>query len=107
MTGKERVTKRILILDYVKMALGADVVRYQFKVRPTWDGEQYDIVGDLVVLWQRSPGQTKEGCEWGTHKGVIRLLLGSKEPAVSLHWGHYDLTGQEAIDDYEDREAKL
>ena len=77
----------------VKRNLHADLVDYRVKRRSEWDGEGYDVLYDVAVLWHQP--EEAPAHDWGYHSGVIRHKNG--EPiTVDVFWGHYRLQEAEA-----------
>ena len=91
----------IEVMAAVEKRLGAVLQMVKGVRRGTYDGEGHDILVDFAVLWMREKDAT-----WGTHAGTIRKQVG-EDPSVSLFWGHYDMTQEDATEDFVAREEKL
>ena len=89
-----------VIRERLRNNLQADLVDYRVKRRSEWDGEGFDVVYDIVVLW-RQPEEI-EGKNWGYHSGVIRRTQGGPY-TVEIFWGHYRREETQARKDYKEK----
>ena len=82
-----------LIRNRVRSNLHANLIEHRLKRRQEWDGDGFDILYDIVLLWHQPEEAVTES--WGYHSGVIRHKNG-EQPAADVFWGHYKLSEPEA-----------
>jgi hypothetical protein len=83
------------------------VLDYKFKPRFHWDGVKYDIAWSGVILWESSfdvlTSDDEEPPHYHTHHVSIRHT--KDKTSVEPNWGHYDMTLNEAREDFRERSA--
>ena len=81
-----------LLESRVRENLYADLIDFRVKRRVEWDGEGFDVLYDLAVLW-RQADKASQG--WGYHSGVIRHK-NSQPVTAEVFYGHYRLDEADA-----------
>tara|TARA_Y100000310_G_C20644764_1_gene795947 strand:- start:288 stop:590 length:303 start_codon:yes stop_codon:yes gene_type:complete len=97
-------TSEDLIAAAVREKLSACMADFAVLLRDTYDGAGMDVMADFTVSWRRQAAKGPQMC-WGTHRGCIRGTHDNLK--ASLFWGHYDLTEDEAKDDFRARTSRL
>jgi hypothetical protein len=96
-----------MVADRVRANIDAELLDMEFVLRPTWDGEGFDVVGSFACLWRRDYFRGAQDVpSWGTHTGCIRRKRDGKLTA-EIHNGHYDMGEESAKSDFFARQVGL
>ena len=90
--------------------IGASVVQVTSKPQSTWDGDGYTVLECFAVLWELPESEAppnKPESRFGTHTGAISMYAGSVNRKVTIYWGHYGLTLEEAKESFVEKQSKL
>ena len=88
-----------IVMESLKSSLNASLERLHLVQRHSSDDKRTPA-SDFVVLWKQN---TTKGESWGTHRGTLRFDKDADKYRADFYWGHYDLTEEAALKDFEAR----